>query len=89
MIEVGDLVKRVAVLSVINNEFGWVLTDEFPDDVGIVLDVEMPLYKYSDGEEEYIMDAGCFVKVLWQKTNYGGPVWHWSEEISVINEINY
>jgi hypothetical protein len=88
MIVVGDLVKRVAVLSVIDNEFGWVLTDEFPDDVGIVLSVEMPLYKYSDGEEEDILNAECFVKVLWQKTNYGGPVWHWSEEISVINEIN-
>ena len=36
MINVGDLVKRVAVLSVIDDEFGWTLTDEFPDAVGIV-----------------------------------------------------
>ena len=85
MIGVGDLVKRIAVLSVSNDEFGWVLTDEFPDDIGIILSVEFPSYQYSDGEEE-IMDIGCFVYVLWQNGQYGGPVWHWSEELQVISK---
>ena len=88
MIVVGDLVKRVAVLSVMDGEFGWTLTDEFPDDVGIVIDIEEPMYKPKEDRVGDILDTGCFIKVLWQKTNYGGPVWHWSEEISVINEIN-
>jgi len=86
MIGVGDLVKRIAVLSVANDEFGWVLTDEFPDDVGIIISVEFPSYQYSDGEEEEIMDIGCFVYVLWQREEYGGPVWHWSEELQVISK---
>jgi hypothetical protein len=86
MIGVGDLVKRIAVLSVANDEFGWVLTDEFPDDVGIIISVEFPSYQYSDGEEEEIMDIGCFVYVLWQRAEYGGPVWHWSEELQVISK---
>jgi hypothetical protein len=88
MVKVGDLVKRIAVLSFMNGEFGWVLTDEFPDDVGIVIDVEEPMYGPSTDSVGDILDTGCFIKVLWQKTAYGGPVWHRSEEILVINEIN-
>jgi hypothetical protein len=92
MIKVGDLVKRVAMLSVINNEFGWVLTDEFPDDIGIVLDVETPMYDSSaeriKGKEEDILNIGYFIKVMWQTRDYYGPVWHWSEELLVITEIN-
>jgi|ETNvirenome_6_85_1030632.scaffolds.fasta_scaffold31105_5 hypothetical protein len=83
MVKVGDLVKRIAVLSVANDEYGWVLTDDFPDDVGIVLAVEEPLYRESeDGKEE--TEFGCFIKVFWQTRDFNGPVWHWSEEIEVI-----
>ena len=87
MVKVGDLVKRVAVLSMENDEFGWTLTDEFPDDIGIIISVECPSYDYPGREEEEILDIGCFVYVLWQRADYGGPVWHWSEELLVINEI--
>tara|TARA_R110000782_G_scaffold117477_1_gene207872 strand:+ start:75 stop:344 length:270 start_codon:yes stop_codon:yes gene_type:complete len=88
MINVGDLVKRVAVLSVIDDEFGWTLTDEFPDAVGIVLAIEQPTYESPEVISEDILSIGCFIKVIWQTREYGGPVWHWSEELLVINKIN-
>jgi|TARA_R110000737_G_scaffold124963_1_gene157390 hypothetical protein len=83
MIEVGDLVKRIALLSVMDNEFGWAMYD-FPDDIGIVLAVEVATYEGLEDD----FDTGSFIKVMWQNGDYDGPVWHWSEEISIITKIN-
>tara|TARA_R110000772_G_scaffold228522_1_gene339224 strand:- start:42 stop:299 length:258 start_codon:yes stop_codon:yes gene_type:complete len=83
MIEVGDLVKRIALLSVVGNEFGWAMYD-FPDDIGIVLAVEVATY---EGLEDESLDTGSFIKVMWQNGVYDGGVWHWSEELSIITKI--
>jgi len=83
MIEVGDLVKRIALLSVMDSEFGWAMYD-FPDDIGIVLAVEVPTYEGLEDD----FDTGSFIKVMWQNGDYDGAVWHWSEEISIITKIN-
>jgi hypothetical protein len=40
------------------------------------------------GEEKDILNIGYFIKVMWQTRDYYGPVWHWSEELLVITEIN-
>ena len=85
MIEVGDLVKRVASFSPEGDDFGWQMYD-FPIGIGVVIAVESPLYKGL--EEEKAEDGGSFIKVIWQNGQYGGPVWHWSEELSIVNKIN-
>ena len=87
MIKVGDLVKRIAVLSVIDDHFGWVLTDDFPNDVGIVVSIEEPRPLDEEDDIDDILNAGYFVEVVWQRRDYGGVVWHWSEELLVINKI--
>jgi hypothetical protein len=83
MIEVGDLVKRVASFSPVGDEYGWEMYD-FPTGIGIVLDIELPLYEGL--EDESGEHGGYFVKVVWQNGQYGGPVWHWSEELQVISK---
>jgi len=87
MINIGDLVKRIAVLSVIDDHFGWVLTDDFPDNVGIVLSTEEPLYDTEEGDIDNVLNTGYFVEVVWQRGDYAGPVWHWSEELLIVNKI--
>ena len=84
MIEVGDLVKRVASFSPVGEDFGWQMYD-FPIGIGIVIAIELPLYEGL--ENENADEGGCFIKVIWQNGQYGGAVWHWSEELSIITKI--
>ena len=44
MIEVGDLVKRVASFSPVGEDFGWQMYD-FPIGIGIVIAIELPSYE--------------------------------------------
>ena len=84
MIEVGDLVKRVASFSPVGDEYGWEMYD-FPIGIGIVIAIESPLYEGL--EDESAADGGSFIKVIWQNGQYGGAVWHWSEELSIVTKI--
>jgi len=80
MFKVGDLVKRVKILSVTDFDYEWIADEHVENDFGIVLDVETPKYDVMVSHMEY---PECFVKVLWQKNDWG-PMWHWAEELKVI-----
>ena len=80
MFKKGDLVKRVKILSVTDEDYEWVVDENIENDFGIVLDVETPKYDVMVSHMEY---PECFVKVLWQKNDWG-PMWHWAEELKVI-----
>ena len=85
MIKVGDLVKRVKTIASdsVSGSFQWILTDEFLDDIGIVLEVETPEYDSKIFDMTY---PECFIKVKWQKNTAFGPIWHWGEELTTIKQ---
>ena len=88
MFKVGDLVQRVKVIESgsMSGSFQWILSDEYKDDIGIVIEVETPEYDSMLFDMTY---PECFVKVKWQKNTAYGPIWHWGEELTVIkSKIN-
>ena len=84
MFKVGDLVRRIKVLSVTDTDSEWVEHDNPNGDYGVVIDIEEPV------RESKLLDLAypeVFVKVFWQKNEYGA-IWHWGDEISLIKKIN-
>ena len=86
MFKVGDLVRRVRKLQIgEGKEVDWITDHTVPDAVGVVFEVEKP-----DFPRLYHLEyPECFVKVLWQDTTSAlNPLWHWGEELQVIDKIN-
>ncbi len=87
MYKVGDLVRRVKVLSLgEDKDMRWLLDHSVSDSVGVILEVEEPSFDIRINNLNY---PECFVKVLWQNTlaNSLNPMWHWGEELEVIQKI--
>ncbi len=87
MVKVGDLVRRVKVLSLGEDKnMRWLLDHSVSDSVGVVLEVEEPSFDIRLNNLDY---PDCFVKVLWQipKDSTINPLWHWGEELEVIQKI--
>ena len=83
MFKVGDLVRRIKVLSVTDIASEWADSND-PNGYGVVIDIEEPI------NESKLLDLTypeIFVKVLWQKNEYGA-LWHWGDEISLIRKLN-
>ena len=86
MIDVGDLVKRVKVLSLGEDKnMRWLLDHSVSDAVGVVLEVEHPDFDVRVNNLDY---PDCFVKVLWQTNSISSvnPLWHWSEELEIVKK---
>jgi hypothetical protein len=86
MFKVGDLVMRVKKLSFGDeSSFEWMVDHTVSDDVGIVLEVEMPEFDIQIYNLEY---PECFVKVLWQNAEQAAmnPLWHWGEELELYKK---
>ncbi len=84
MFNVGDLVRRVKILSIgDNNDVGWMTDHTISDDVGIVIEVETPDFDIQIYTLKY---PECFVKVLWQAEQGINPLWHWGEELETIKD---
>lgn len=84
MFKLGDLVKRVKVLSVDNYGYEWV-DYKFPNEVyGVIVDIEDPVIESKNLNIDY---PEVFVKVLWQSTDYGAS-WHWGDEVSLVKRAN-
>jgi hypothetical protein len=86
MIDVGDLVKRVKVLSLGEDKnMRWLLDHSVSDAVGVVLEVEHPDFDVRVSNLDY---PDCFVKVLWQTNSISSvnPLWHWSEELEIVKK---
>ena len=83
MFNVGDLVRRIKVLSITGIDSEWVDYED-PSDYGIVIDIEEPI------NESKLLDLTypeVFVKVFWQKNDIGA-IWHWGDEIIVIKKVD-
>jgi|TARA_R100001463_G_scaffold115513_1_gene170735 hypothetical protein len=86
MYKVGDLVRRVKVLSLgEDKDMRWLLDHSVSDSVGVVLEVEEPNFEIRLNTLEY---PECFVKVLWQTTLDPAlkTMWHWGEELEIVKK---
>jgi hypothetical protein len=86
MVKVGDLVRRVKVLSLgEDKDMKWLLDHSVSDAVGVVLEVERPNFDVRLNNLDY---PECFVKVLWQNAGIStvNPLWHWGEELEIIKK---
>lgn len=86
MYKVGDLVRRVKVLSLgEDKDMRWLLDHSVSDSVGVVLEIEEPNFDVRLNNLEY---PNCFVKVLWQSTLDPtlNPLWHWGEELEIVKK---
>jgi len=83
MFKVGDLVRRIKVLSVTDIDSEWVDYDD-PSDYGIVIDIEKPIH---ESKLLNLTHPEMFIKVYWQKNEYGA-IWHWGDELSLIRKSN-
>ncbi len=86
MYKVGDLVRRVKVLSLgEDKDMRWLLDHSVSDSVGVVLEIEEPDFDVRLNNLEY---PNCFVKVLWQSTLDPtlNPLWHWGEELEIVKK---
>ena len=86
MYKVGDLVRRVKVLSLgEDKDMRWLLDHSVSDSVGVVLEVEEPNFDIRLNNLEY---PECFVKVLWQTTLDPAlkTMWHWGEELEIVKK---
>ena len=84
MFKVGDLVRRIKVLSVTGIDSEWVEYDNPNGDYGIIIDIEEPI------NESKLLDLTypeVFVKVFWQKNDIGA-IWHWGDEIIVVKKAD-
>ena len=84
MFKVGDLVRRIKVLSVTGIDSEWVEYDNPNGDYGVIIDIEQPI------NESRLLDLTypeVFVKVFWQKNDIGA-IWHWGDEIIVIKKAD-
>tara|TARA_R100000008_G_scaffold82383_1_gene66621 strand:+ start:1172 stop:1432 length:261 start_codon:yes stop_codon:yes gene_type:complete len=80
MFVLGDLVKRVKVLSVENHDYEWIEC-EFPtEEYGVIIDIEEATL---EAERLNIDYPEVFIKVLWQNKEFGAS-WHWGDEVIVI-----
>tara|TARA_Y100000296_G_scaffold84005_1_gene116239 strand:- start:7922 stop:8203 length:282 start_codon:yes stop_codon:yes gene_type:complete len=85
MFKIGDLVKRVKVLSVTEFYYDWVPYSSLSDEYGIVIDVEVPLE--GEGHKEYVIsEIDMFVKVKWQNSHEPAS-WHWGDEIAIVRPV--
>jgi hypothetical protein len=80
MFNIGDLVRRVKILSVTDIDYEWISYEGADKAYGIILDIERAVYETKVINLKY---PEIFVKVLWQQNDYGA-IWHWGEEISLI-----
>ena len=83
MFKVGDLVRRIKVLSATDLDSEWVEHNE-PNDYGVVIDIEKPIHESKLLNLTY---PEMFIKVYWQKNEYGA-IWHWGDELSLIRKLN-
>jgi hypothetical protein len=83
MFKVGDLVRRIKVLSVTDIDSEWVAYDD-PTDYGVVIDIEEPIH---ESKLLNLIYPEMFIKVYWQKNEYGA-IWHWGDELSLIQKTN-
>ena len=84
MFKLGDLVKRVKVLSVDNYDYEWIGC-EFPsEEYGVIVDIEEPIVESKSLNIEH---PEVFIKVLWQRTDFGAS-WHWGDEVSLVKRAN-
>ena len=86
MVKVGDLVRRVKVLSLGEDKnMKWLLDHSVSDSVGVVLEGEEPSFDIRLNNLDY---PDCFVKVLWQmpKDKTINPLWHWGEELEIVKK---
>ena len=86
MYKVGDLVRRVKVLSLgEDKDMRWLLDHSVSDSVGVVLEIEEPNFDVRLNNLKY---PNCFVKVLWQSTLDPtlNPLWHWGEELEIVKK---
>jgi len=83
MFKIGDLVRRVKILSVTENDSAWVDYDD-PNDCGVIVDIEKPIHETKLLNLTY---PQMFVKVHWQTKDYGA-IWHWGDEVVVIRRAN-
>ncbi len=83
-IGIVDLVKRTKAVSVAEYDYEWV-DFEFPnDEIGIVIDLEEPIEQSKSlGIEEIV----CFVRVMWQNSEFG-TAWHLSDELILLKKAN-
>ena len=84
MFKVGDLVRRIKVLSVIGIDSEWVEYDNPTGDYGVIIDIEEPV---SESRLLSLTYPEVFIKVFWQKNNIGA-IWHWGDEIIVVKKAD-
>ena len=78
MFKIGDLVRRIKVLSITESIYSWMPYDAPTNEFGIVVDVEKPLDNYKIADE-----TEMFARVLWQPAGVGAT-WHWGDELSLV-----
>ena len=83
MFKLGDLVKRVKILSVTDIDYEWISYNGDDKEYGVIVDIEKPVYETKVYNLEY---PECFVKVFWQKGDIGA-IWHWGDEIAVVKKV--
>jgi hypothetical protein len=84
MFKVGDLVRRIKVLSVIGIDSEWVEYDNPAIDYGVIIDIEEPV---NESKLLSLTYPEVFIKVFWQKNNFGA-IWHWGDEIIVVKKAD-
>lgn len=84
MFKVGDLVRRIKVLSVIGIDSEWVEYDNPAIDYGVIIDIEEPV---NESKLLNLTYPEVFIKVFWQKNNFGA-IWHWGDEIIVVKKAD-
>ena len=84
MFKVGDLVRRIKVLSVIGIDSEWVEYDNPAIDYGVIIDIEEPV---NESKLLNLAYPEVFIKVFWQKNDFGA-IWHWGDEIIVVKKAD-
>ena len=84
MFKVGDLVRRIKVLSVTGIDSEWVEYDNPNGDYGVIIDIEQPI---NESRLLGLTYPEVFVKVFWQKNDIGA-IWHWGDEIIVVKKAD-
>ena len=84
MFKIGDLVRRIKVLSVIGIDSEWVEYDNPAIDYGVIIDIEEPV---NESKLLNLTYPEVFIKVFWQKNNFGA-IWHWGDEIIVVKKAD-
>jgi hypothetical protein len=84
MFQLGDLVRRIKILSVTDIDYEWIEYENPNDEFGIVVDIEEPIHQTKLLNLNY---PEVFVKVYWQG-NDSGALWHWGDEITIVKRAN-